>query len=103
MSERPIVCAALLAVALLGAPHPAAAQSAAHRIAAERAAAERARIDSLLPLLEEANAAAKRRDEQQRQAELTAAGKLDTVRVGPLRIVGRARALDFAMPLAREV
>jgi hypothetical protein len=91
----------LLAACLLAAALPSGAQPAPRDRAADGAAAARARIDSLLPLLEQATAAGQRRRLQERQAELAAAGKLDTVAVGPLLVVGRGRALDDAVPLVR--
>src|SRR5688500_4800592 len=103
MCERSVARAVLVAACVLAAAHPAAAQSATRAAAAQRAAIARARIDSLLPLLEQARADAERRSAEARRAELAAVGKLDTVAVGPLLVVGRRRAFTVAVPLVRRV
>ena len=64
-----------------------------------RAAAHRARIDSLLPLQEQARAQAVRATLERQRAAAERIGKLDTAQAGPFLVVGRADDVAAATPV----
>jgi hypothetical protein len=100
MSDHRMMRWLMLCAGMLAWDRPAHAQSVA-RVTAEQRATALARIDSLLPVFEQAQAEVKARHAREREQELRE-GKLDTVPVGPLLIVGHGLPFKRSIWIARR-